>query len=313
MFETSHSTTPVVDEIGKMHIEGNIIPPSWLNHLRTKKGKPSALAAMILGDIIYWYRPTVIRDERTGQVVEVRKKFSADKLQRDTRYYVQLLGATKWQVLEALKVLEGAGVITREYRTITLANGVQMPHVCYLEPVPAKIAEITHRVDGNQPASENQTTSLGIPNNLVRKNKRRTPEETSNVGGDSEQRHAENHTLHRLPTETSSEITPSSSSSVVVVPSAAAANKAAKDRSPELLKEAKEADELLRDFYGVTYKASRNKIIKNLAARPDLMLRVIRQYGDEIQANHRLDEHYNCAGALVRVLCDLDMGMFVPK
>ena len=37
------------------------------------------------------------------------------------------------------------------------------------------------------------------------------------------------------------------------------------------------------------------------------------KYGDEIQANHRLDEHYNCAGALVRVLCDLDMGIFVPK
>jgi helix-turn-helix protein len=107
----------------------------------------------------------------------------------------------------------------------------------------------------------------------------------------------------------SKEESPLDSSPVVVV-RAAAANKAAKDRSPELLKE---AHELLRDFYGVTYKASRNKIIKNLAARPDLMLRVIRQYGDEIQANHRLDEHYNCAGALVRVLCDLDMGMFVPK
>jgi predicted transcriptional regulator len=103
---------------------------------------------------------------------------------------------------------------------------------------------------------------------------------------------------------------PLDSSLVVVVPPATAANKADKDVSPELLKE---VDELLRDFYGVTYKASRNKIIKNLSPRPDLMLRVIRQYGDEIQANHRLDEHYNCAGALVRVLCDLDMGMFVPK
>lgn len=72
-----------------------------------------------------------------------------------------------------------------------------------------------------------------------------------------------------------------------------------------------EAHDLLRDFYGVTYKASRDKIITNLSSRPDLMLRVIRQYGDEIQANHRLDDHYNCAGALVRVLCDLDMRMFV--
>jgi hypothetical protein len=77
---------------------------------------------------------------------------------------------------------------------------------------------------------------------------------------------------------------------------------------PDLLKA---AHELLRDFYGVTYRASRDRIIANLASRPDLMLRVIRQYGDEIQANHRQDDHYNCAGALVRVLCDLDMRMFV--
>ena len=106
----------------------------------------------------------------------------------------------------------------------------------------------------------------------------------------------------------SEEESPLDSSPVVAV-RAATANQAAKDIAPELLKE---AHELLRDFYSVAYKASRNKIIKNLSSRPDLMLRVIRQYGDEIQANHRLDEHYNCAGALVRVLCDLDMGIFVP-
>lgn len=307
----SHSVTPVVDEIGKMHIEGNIIPPSWLNHLRTKKGKPSALAAMILGDIIYWYRPTVIRDEQTGQVVEVRKKFNADKLQRDTRYYVQLFGCTKWQALEALNVLLAAGVIMREERTITLPNGTQMPHVYYLEPVPAKIAEITYRIDGNQRPAEKQTTSLGKTNNLGRKTKRGTPEKTSNLGENSLQPRKENHTYTNTTPETSSETTSASSSPVVVVvPPAAAANKAAKDISPELLKE---AHELLRDFYGVTFRGSRTRIIKNLAARPDLMLRVIRQYGDEIQANHRLDEHYNCAGALVKVLCDLDMGMFVPK
>ena len=41
------------------------------------------------------------------------------------------------------------------------------------------------------------------------------------------------------------------------------------------------------------------------------MLRLIRKYGDEVQENHRLDDHYNCAGALVRVLCDLDVRIFV--
>jgi hypothetical protein len=80
--------------------------------------------------------------------------------------------------------------------------------------------------------------------------------------------------------------------------------------APELLKE---VHELLRDDYGVSYKASRDKIVENLSSRPDLMLRIIRQYGDEILENHRLDDHYNCAGALVRVLCDLDVSIFINR
>ncbi len=92
MAATDNDITPVVEAISTLHLEGNIIPPSWLQHIRTDRNKPAFLAAMILGDLIYWYRWTVVRDEMTGDVIAYRKKFSSDKLQRDASYYARLFG-----------------------------------------------------------------------------------------------------------------------------------------------------------------------------------------------------------------------------
>nr|WP_232204056.1 hypothetical protein [Atopobium sp. oral taxon 810] len=41
-------------------------------------------SALILADIVYWYRVTEVRDEQSGEVVGMRKKFRADMLQRNT-------------------------------------------------------------------------------------------------------------------------------------------------------------------------------------------------------------------------------------
>ena len=42
---------------------------TWLKNILTEKGKPYLLAIMILADLVYWYRPSEIRDEGTGEVV----------------------------------------------------------------------------------------------------------------------------------------------------------------------------------------------------------------------------------------------------
>lgn len=72
----------IVDEVGRINISGNIIPMVWFQAIRYPNGKPNVNAIIILADIVYWYRPTEIRDEITGQVVGRRKKFRDDLLQR---------------------------------------------------------------------------------------------------------------------------------------------------------------------------------------------------------------------------------------
>ncbi len=133
----------IVHEVGSMHLEGNIIPASWFEHLRYDDGKPHVNAILILSEVVYWYRPIEVRDERTGRLVGYRKKFKGDKLQRSYGSFAEQFGFTKQQVRDAIGFLRDKGVITTELRTIEV-NGTRMNNVLYLEPVPERLKQITY-------------------------------------------------------------------------------------------------------------------------------------------------------------------------
>lgn len=141
-------TGPVVDAIGKLNFSGNIIPHAWYQNLRPENGRVSAayfLALGILAEIVYWYRPQIVRDERTGRVLEVRKRFRADKLQRSYDSFAEQFGAGKELVKGAVKFLIDNGLITTEFRNIRSDSdsGVFMANVMYVEPIPDAIERIT--------------------------------------------------------------------------------------------------------------------------------------------------------------------------
>ncbi len=131
-----------VREIGQIHFEGNIIPHEWYAHIRLPGGKPDLAAITLLGEIVYWYRPVRVIDESTGKPAGGRKKFSGDLFQSSVRYYQEKFGLTKDQVKKGLGRLEAAGLIRREYRTVT-RSGVTLANMMFVEPVAARIAEIT--------------------------------------------------------------------------------------------------------------------------------------------------------------------------
>ena len=85
----------IVDEVGRINISGNIIPMVWFQAIRYPNGKPNVNAIIILADIVYWYKPTEIRDEGTGQVIGVRKKFKSDLLQRSYQQISEQFGISK--------------------------------------------------------------------------------------------------------------------------------------------------------------------------------------------------------------------------
>jgi hypothetical protein len=141
------STTPAVDAIGKIHLEGNIVPASWYQHISTKDGKPDFVAITILSDIVYWYRPTEIRDEQTGLVVGYKKKFAADKLQRSYDQLATQFSVSKEQARDACHRLRDAGLIAIEIRHgVRYGQGMIANNVVYMEPIAAAILEISYRV-----------------------------------------------------------------------------------------------------------------------------------------------------------------------
>ena len=124
----------IIDQVHELHFDGNIVPHTWYEHLTRPNGKPYLEAIVLLSDIVYWYRPRVIRDENTNRVIRLEKRFAADKLQRSYGQFTDMFGMGKSQVRNALKYLEAKGIITLEFKTINV-RGTQMSNVLFIEPV----------------------------------------------------------------------------------------------------------------------------------------------------------------------------------
>ena len=115
--------TSEVLEVGEISFVGNIIPHAWYQHIRYPNGLPHLPAIIILSDIAYWYRPQYVRDEHTGHIIAVRKKFAGDKLRRNYKSFAQY-GLTEKQAREALYFLrDEIQAITTEVRVADV-NGV---------------------------------------------------------------------------------------------------------------------------------------------------------------------------------------------
>ena len=139
LFSTGHE---VVDQVGSVHLEGNILPTNWFNTLRLDNGKPDVNAIILLSEIVYWHRPTVVRDEDSGQIVRVKKKFKSDLLQRSYQSFSDQFGFSKQQVKEAFDRLESFGVIKRQFRTIE-ANNQKYNNVLFIELITPVLFEMT--------------------------------------------------------------------------------------------------------------------------------------------------------------------------
>ncbi|MBZ9752976.1 hypothetical protein K7W42_19240 [Deinococcus sp. HMF7604] len=129
--------TPTVQAIGELHFEGNITPHTFYTRreFKSDKGQVQFLAIAIYADDLYWHRPTVHRDERTGQVTHVTRKFDADLLQRDYTYYANLFGVTKAMAKAAVQHNVQRGLTRQEFRTVRARNGRSVPNVMFVEPV----------------------------------------------------------------------------------------------------------------------------------------------------------------------------------
>ena len=133
----------IVDASAEISITGNITPQAWYKTIVKETGKPHLAAIVILSDIVYWYRPTELRDESTGQIIAIRKNFKADLLQRSYQQIAEQFGLSKKEATNAIIFLEKLGVIKRVFRTINL-NGLVVNNVLYIELIVEKLKELTY-------------------------------------------------------------------------------------------------------------------------------------------------------------------------
>lgn len=76
------SGNATVDAMGQIAITGNVTPVQWYKTVLRDNGKPHLLAITILSDLVYWFRPTEVRDERSGQVIGWKKNLVAISFRR---------------------------------------------------------------------------------------------------------------------------------------------------------------------------------------------------------------------------------------
>lgn len=134
---------PACEALAHFYFRGNIVPNLWYRRIKRKSGKPDSIAVPILADIVYWYRPSEIRDESTSRSTGFKQKFKGHRLQKSYGEYVKLFGFSKRQVRSAINNLIRLGLIVREFRHITLDSGHPLTNVMYLEPVVPKVLEIS--------------------------------------------------------------------------------------------------------------------------------------------------------------------------
>lgn len=139
--------TAICQAIDQFSFKGHIIPAEWYQTITraTTKGKVKAdiLAINILSEIIYWYRISETKDEKTGRILRYERKFDADKLQRSYQALADYFGISKRQATDACHRLRDGGLITLELRNFTTKTGLALNNVLYIEPVPEAIKDVT--------------------------------------------------------------------------------------------------------------------------------------------------------------------------
>ncbi|GIN13164.1 hypothetical protein J26TS2_30310 [Shouchella clausii] len=130
-----------VMQIAQINFKGNVIDHGWYEAITMKNGKPYMVAIVLLSEIVYWYRPTEVRDEQTNEII-YKQKFSSDKLQKSYQQLADTFGFTKRQIKDACDHLKRLGLIETEFRTVNI-KGIPNSNVLFIEPVPEAIKAIS--------------------------------------------------------------------------------------------------------------------------------------------------------------------------
>ncbi|UXH43279.1 DnaD domain protein [Rossellomorea vietnamensis] len=170
----------VADQIAELEIVGNIVPHLWYKNITFSSGKAHFVAITLLADIVYWYRPTMIRDE-SGMITGARTKFKGDMLQKSYQAFADTYGFTKRQVKDAIDFLVDQHLLIREFRTIS-SSSIILSNVMYVQPISENIKRVMEeRCNVSEltsvcPPVTPERTSPSVPKENLSRHKKWGPE-----------------------------------------------------------------------------------------------------------------------------------------
>ena len=178
------------NELVDVHQIGPHIDINWYKHIQ-RGDKPYMPALIILADVVYWSRPTVIRDEVTNQIVKYKRKTKLDYLLRTSTDYNLLYGLTRKQVGDARKILIDLNLIELEEKFHQTPKGKSVSDGYLTAPIIHNIKEIKNEPTpvptGTTPvppgASNKELPTKGTKKKLLR-NLKGTTEQSSSVPTD---------------------------------------------------------------------------------------------------------------------------------
>ena len=123
-------SSDAVKELSGWAPTGDIIDHSWYQNIRRGE-KPYYQAIILLGRIVYMYRPVAVRDPVTQLVIGYQQKFESDLWQQSRASLAAQHGISKNDVDDALAELKCLGIIYTELRTINV-KGHRLSNVMYI-------------------------------------------------------------------------------------------------------------------------------------------------------------------------------------
>ncbi|MUN75651.1 hypothetical protein EZ027_15960, partial [Enterococcus casseliflavus] len=97
-----------------------------------------------MADILYWYRPSIVRSEETSEEVGVKKKFPADDyLQRSYSQLEKQFGLSKRSARNAAVRSEQCGAGERITKSFLATNGTLLNNVMFIKLNVPKLREMT--------------------------------------------------------------------------------------------------------------------------------------------------------------------------
>lgn len=129
---------------------GNIIPHSWYKEILMKKtGKSDVNAIIVLADIVYWYRPSIKVDRKTGRASYKKKFRDRDYLQKGYQEIATTFGFGYDEAKNAVKRLEKKGLIKRIVRKARTPNNGWLT-LLFIDINPEAVQKITYKLSESE-------------------------------------------------------------------------------------------------------------------------------------------------------------------